>query len=331
MFRLSFLLLSFGAIYVNGQTEGAIVQPDPNDPCTVCFVESETPIAEPTFSWFTGEANSTCSEIIASVTSASLLQGDDECKDYQLMAFQIGCCKSPPFEYCPICPDGTDFNRTSIVPIGSSELSNPTCAESWYRLTSYNALFEPGDCSDTVLQRGAFYCGCPNTAQQCYLCPDQQRPTNPERGDAWVTNSNCEGLEFLFSLYNTEECDGIRNDYGVDFAHFCKCPDYVKNETGTCSLCSGGMANPQFVYTAEGDTFERTCQQAQDFAESITRENICLRFMEEVISKGCQCNDGTGPIFREEGDTSDAMTVNKLTKMVSLMMGMTLFVMGVLL
>ncbi len=327
MFRSTFLLLAFSALRVNGQTEGAINTLDPNGPCTVCASETETANTDPSFAFFTGSSNFTCGEIISMVSSGSLLQGDDECKDYQLWAFQIGCCASPPFEYCPVCPDGSAFTRSNEIPSGTSTRANPTCAENQYTLFSHNALFTPGVCSDTLLQRGAFYCGCPDVEQQCFLCPDEQPPTNPERGDAWITNSNCEGLEYLFSLYTADECDGYRNNYGFDFAHFCKCPNHEKQDTGYCSMCQGGMANPQFTYTSPDDTFQRTCQQAQDFAESFVRESSCIDRMNEVIAKGCQCNDGTGPVFSTEKPASNAVSL-RLTSMVFPVVVLSLVVLG---
>jgi hypothetical protein len=314
MFRCSILLLSFAAVHVSGQTEGSINQPDPNEPCSVCF-SGDAPLIEPTFKWFQGVTDMTCSDIVTAVFDAAILQGNTVCKDYQLRAFQMGCCSSPPYEYCPVCPDGSAFERSNEVPIGTGSGTPPTCAENLYRVASYNALFTPGTCADTVIQRGAFYCGCPNVEQQCFLCPDESNPENPERGDGWVTGSNCEGLEFLFSLYNTEECDGLRNNYGVDFAHFCKCPNYEKTSDAKCVMCADGLANPNFVYTES--PFTRTCQQAVDFSESITRENICLAQMNDVIAKGCKCNGGSGPTFKEEAKKDGAVGMTASFSMIA--------------
>jgi hypothetical protein len=306
MFRFSVLFLSFAAVHVNGQTD--ITQPDPNSPCTVCF-NGDAPVTEGGRSWFSGPTEMTCAGIIADVFAADTTQGTQTCKDAQLAAFQLGCCSGPPYEYCEVCPDGSPFTRSNEVPIGSATGTPPTCAENLYTPASYRPFFTPGTCADTAIQRGAHYCGCPNVQQQCYLCPDSQKPTNPERGDAWVTGTNCEGIEFLFSLFDANECDGYRNDYGIDFAHFCKCPDHVKATEDKCVLCGTGMANPGFVYTTDADPYTRTCSQAATFAESITRENSCMREMGEVIAAGCKCNDNGGPKFTVQSNNGDSGAV----------------------
>jgi len=307
-YYLTFLLLALCAMQVKGQTEEAIPQLNATDPCTVCrgINEAVNTNPAPAQIWFQGESNVTCSQLIPKVDG--YVQGDEDCQEIQLMAFQLGCCRLPPYDTCDICPDGSDYVRSNTVPVGSSQQADPTCAVNLYRVASYNALVTPGTCEDTLLQRGAFYCGCPNTTQQCYLCPDQQAPTNPERGDAWLTGSNCDGLAYLFSLYNESECGTTRENWGVDFANFCRCPDYVMNSTGHCAMCEGGIENPDFVYTGESDPFTRTCQQAQDFAESIFRENICIEQMNAVISKGCVCKGGTGPVFHTDEEGTSAAT-----------------------
>jgi hypothetical protein len=242
----------------------------------------------------------TCQSIVTAVAASASLQGSDECKTNQLAAYQLGCCTSPPYFHCPICPDGSDYVPSNTIPLGQG--NDPTCAI--YELTknSYSSAFEVVTCADTFLQRAAIYCGCPDVEKECTVCPDGQTPTNPERGDAWITQSNCAGVEFLLSLYSAEECSSLRDSYGVDFAHFCKCPDYEKADTGTCLMCEDGIANPNFVYLSTA--FERTCAQGAQFAESITRDNICIREMNEAIGLGCQCKNGSGPVFKPTGSST---------------------------
>lgn len=321
MFRTGALLLSFAAARVNGQTGAGISQPDPNDPCTVCF-DSQTPVTDPTFKYFNQPTETTCQGIIDGVAAASTTQGTETCKNYQLAAFQLGCCGSPPYEYCPVCPDGSDFTRSNEIPFGTAEVT--TCAENLYRPASYNGIFKEGICSDTVIQRGAFYCDCPGVEQQCSLCKDGSPPGNPDRGEAWVTNSNCEGLAFLISLFTAEECEGSRDNYGVDFAHFCLCPNHTKAVEEECSMCEGGIANPDYTYTSEGDAFTRTCAQADDFAKSITRENICMTLMQGVLDKGCKCNSG-GPVFKvpdESGAISLGSTLSAIAMLSLVLKGL---------
>jgi len=306
MYRIGTLLLAFAAAQVTGQTGSAIIQPNPNSPCTVCWSSSETPTTTPSFVWFTGQTNLTCASIIADVDKNNTLQGSDTCKNNQLAAFQLGCCKSPPYDYCPVCANNGTYSPNNVIPLGSTQ--QYTCAENLYRVASYNALVQPGNCSDTVIERGSFYCGCPNAQQQCWLCPDQSPVGNPARGDAWVTNSNCQGLEFLFSLYNKQECTNLMTDFGVDYANFCKCPGQQQTAISQeCLLCSGGLANPDFTYTSSSDTYQRTCSQAADFAKSIIRQNICDKYMGEVLAKGCKCNSG-GPVFQNKNSGAMGMT-----------------------
>jgi hypothetical protein len=295
-YRAAALVLSFSALRIDAQIEGTIEPQDPSGPCTVCFTSGEEPnlAPDPSIIPFRGQTDMTCESIVASVAGSADLQGSDTCKNNQLAAYQLGCCQSPPYFYCTVCPDGSDYVSSNVLPLGLG--TNPTCAEYEVTRQAYASLFTPGLCSDIPLQRAAPDCGCPGVERECSLCPDGQRPTNPERGDAWITGSTCEGLEFLVGLYKSDECIELRESYGVDFAHFCKCPDYEKEDTGTCVMCEDGIANPDFVYVTE--PFERTCTQASDFASSVTRESICTREMGEAIAAGCECKNGSGPVFK---------------------------------
>ena len=158
-----------------------------------------------------------------------------------------------------------------------------------------------GTCADTLLQRSAHYCGCPDAEQQCFLCPDGEKASNPERGDAFVFQQRCEGVEFYFSLLTEDEC-GKAASIGVDYANFCRCNEYKKTSQAQCNLCSGGIAgirNPDFIWRQENRPavpFERTCQEAQDFADSIINEQVCLREMAKPLAAGCECK-GNGPEF----------------------------------
>lgn len=271
----------------------------------------------------------TCETIVASVASSASLQGSDVCKNNQLAAYQLGCCQSPPYFHCDVCPDGSDFVRSNRLEFGIA--TNPTCAAYEITKNAYNSPFTPGSCADTFLQRSAFDCGCPNVEKECSLCPDGQRPTDLERGDAWITGSNCEGLEYLLSIYKEDECTGLRENFGVDFAHFCTCPDYEKEDTGTCVMCEDGLSNPDFVY--KETPFQITCKQGVEFAESITRENICLREMQEAIGAGCTCKNGSGPVFKASngnngGNGGDSATAADGLATLAVSLAFALFVNG---
>lgn len=267
--------------------------------CTVCADGSDPLTVGPP-----------CDSLDASV--AGMSSGDTSCKNQQLLHFQTGCCRDPPYEYCPICPDGSaPPGITNKVPIGDFA-DPPTCQEVQYRRETLIGVFEDGDCTDTFLQRGSFYCGCPGVQQECWLCPDKKEPGNPDRGDAWATQSNCRGLQYLFSVFSAQECQDLPATFGVDLAAFCLCGTVdASNETtgdandGTevgvetdeeeykCTLCDNGgsVKNPDFIYTNETDVYQRTCGQAQDFAEYVISSYACRDLLARPREM-CDCGGG---------------------------------------
>jgi hypothetical protein len=249
-------------------------------PCTVCALGTDPATDNPE-----------CSGLDAGVFGLS--GTETTCLNQQLVNYQKRCCTSPPYGYCTICPDGsTPSGLQNPVPTGEFA-QDPTCDEFQYQKNSMQHLFVEGDCSDTYLQRTSFYCGCPGVEQQCWLCPDKSPPGNPDRGDAWATQSNCRGLEFLFSVFRADECANIPANFGIDFAAFCLCPGVEVNQTETpvCSLCpdGGSVTNPDTVYTDEGAVFERTCRQAEEFAQYIIWDKACDRLFEQARSI-CTCS-----------------------------------------
>lgn len=262
--------------------------------CTLC-ADGNEPISD--------VSTSPCSDIGSSI--AGLVQSDNSCKDQQLAAYQAGCCRDPPFEYCPVCPDGTPIPEPlNGVPIGTNPADEPNCREVQYRRETLIGVFEQGTCADTFLQRGSFYCGCPNIEQQCWLCPDKNPPGNPDRGDAFATNSRCRGINYLFSIFNADECATLPDVFGVDLAAFCLCgglDEESENAEVTtdedpyqCSFCEGGgqVVDPDLVYTDESDFFERRCGQAQDYAQYVTTERACTDLFERA-RQTCQCTGGS--------------------------------------
>lgn len=238
---------------------------------------------------------SPCDDLATGV--AGMSAADTSCLNQQLRNYQLGCCRDPPYEYCPICPDGSaPPGLTNKVPIGDFA-DPPTCEEVQYRSQTLLGVFEDGVCEDTFLQRGSFYCDCPGVQQECWLCPDQQEPGNPDRGDAWATNSNCRGLQYLFSVFSAEECTNLPETFGVDLAAFCMCGglnETVDPEAETCSLCENGgtVKDPNFIYTNETDAYQRTCGQAQDFTEYVTTSGGCRTLLARAREK-CECTGGS--------------------------------------
>merc|ERR1712014_461708 len=108
-------------------------------------------------------------------------------------------------------------------------------------------MFEDGTCDDTFMRRGGFNCGCGDEqVQQCWLCPDKQPPTKPEKTDAWVTNSKCRGIDFLYSLLTEEECSSFPFTVGVDLSIYCGCNGLNQTEIDEqqelyqCNFCLNG-------------------------------------------------------------------------------------------
>mmetsp|Transcript_20622 Transcript_20622/g.31519 ORF Transcript_20622/g.31519 Transcript_20622/m.31519 type:complete len:307 (+) Transcript_20622:97-1017(+) len=258
--------------------------------CTSCWGGRDF-ILNPTFAFF-ANATRPCSTVLNDMNALAAAGIDDnstDCRDAQLEAFQLGCCPEAPKQYCTICPDGSPHNRLDIVPIDGNN-NDPSCEVSQFREASLNALFETGTCSDTVLRRGAFYCGCPNTAQECFLCPDGGEPPNKRKVDAYQSGANCQGQNYLFSLFTANECEILRPNLGVDFSAFCECPGYAMPEIDyECSLCPEGqrVGNPDKIHTAPGAQYERTCAQAEAFVEFVTNPKTCDSNMQEAREACC--------------------------------------------
>jgi hypothetical protein len=260
------------------------------DVCTSCWKE-DTFILEPTFIFF-ANATKLCTAVLDDMNALAadgILDASGDCKNAQLEAFQLGCCPRAPKLYCTICPDGTPHERLTVVPI-NGDANDPSCEVSQVREASLNGFFETGSCPDTILQRGAFYCGCPNTEQQCFLCPNGGEPPNKRKVDAYQTESNCQGNDYLFSLFTADECTNVLPNQGIDFSAFCECPGYVMPESDyVCDLCPEGEYVPNLskVHTATDAAYERTCGQAQDFTEFVINPIICDQNMEEAREACC--------------------------------------------
>lgn len=280
---LSLLLVSVGSVsVVNGQLED----------CTLCANGLDDQKDD-------ALTRTECTQVQTSI--AGLLQTDETCKVQQLTAYQSACCDNPPYEFCTVCPDGSEFVLLNEIPTGVNPADNPTCQEAQFNPNLLIGVFQQeglGRCEDTFLQRGAFYCGCPNTQQQCWMCPDQGEPGNPDRGEAWRTNSRCGGINYLFSVFTADECGELPTAFGVDFAAFCECGGLEERDPPPayeCEFCPGGgqVVDPNLIYSAPGAVFERNCGQAESFAEYITTERACNELLTEAREK-CQCTGGSG-------------------------------------
>lgn len=231
-----------------------------------------------------------------------LFDTDKDCRDLQLGAYQAGCCPNPPFEHCEYCEDGATPILDNTIPTGQF-VGGEACYDYIYQNQAYFGLFEDGKCEDTFLQRAGFYCGCPNQRQECWLCPDKQPPSRPAKGDAWVTDATCRGIEYYFSLMKEDECSSFPILSGADLAIFCGCGGLnqtkidVEAESFTCNLCRNGgkVRNPDQIYTTNG-TFYKTCGQAEEFARDVIKTPSGCKnvgYFGEAW-ENCKCTEGPG-------------------------------------
>jgi hypothetical protein len=258
------LLVYVNVIVVNGE-----------DKCTPCETGSDFISAAP---------QPTCNDILMETKSKTngLFDTDQQCKNLQLNNYQKGCCAFPPFDYCTFCDDpNITPNLDLYVPTG--QFADPyNCYEYSYQNEAMIGMFEDGKCEDTFMRRAGHYCGCGSTQkQECYLCPDGNSPTKPQKMDSWITNTNCRGIEYLFSLLKEDECTSYPFMAGGDLSIYCGCNGIntteieEQEEIYTCSLCENGgvVTNPTTIYNymAVLSTQHKTCSQAEDFARTIIK------------------------------------------------------------
>uniref|UniRef100_A0A7S0Y8Z9 Uncharacterized protein n=1 Tax=Pseudo-nitzschia delicatissima TaxID=44447 RepID=A0A7S0Y8Z9_9STRA len=269
------------------------------DLCTTCFAAKEIRYPD----------EQVCKDFAPRVNG--MFQTDYDCRDIQLEAYQKGCCPAPPQDHCDYCADGTPYNPDLKVPSGQFT-SGESCFDYKYANSAHIGLFEDGTCDDTFLRRAGQYCGCPNQVQECWLCPDKAPPGKPGKADAWVTGSNCRGIEFLFSLLTKDECTTFPLDVGADLAIYCGCGGLneeeieEQQETFQCELCRNGgfMVNPGLTYT-DGSSFTKTCQQADDFAKDVIKTPYgCNNSRYFGDARAACCSNGSGATSARNGAAS---------------------------
>mmetsp|Transcript_46574 Transcript_46574/g.52093 ORF Transcript_46574/g.52093 Transcript_46574/m.52093 type:complete len:364 (+) Transcript_46574:507-1598(+) len=226
-----------------------------------------------------------CNQLSRSING--LFATDHDCLENQLLTYQKGCCPKAPFDYCSYCEDPLIEPELEYrVPTGQFvEQDAYTCYDYKYQNEALIGMFQDGSCADTFLRRAGHYCGCgPTQVQECYFCPNQKSPTKPHKTDPWITQSDCRGMEYLFSLFKEEECTAFPLETGADLAIYCGCGGLNQTEIDEqaeiyqCTLCDNPeekVTNPDFVYTnvleGSNDLYTKTCRQAEDFAATIIK------------------------------------------------------------
>jgi hypothetical protein len=264
-FTLQHALLSIVVCVMVATNRMFVVTAQSDNSCTVCISGNEMRFPDLEI----------CQEFPPQTNG--MFKTDNDCKNLQLQSYQKGCCNNPPFDYCSYCEDGTSFNPDAIVPTGQF-VGGLTCFDYGFSNSAMIGVFTDGECSDTFMRRAGHYCGCPGQEQECWLCPDGNPPNNPGKGDEWVTQSNCRGIEFLFSLLKKDECDAFPMDAGADLAIFCGCGGLnqteieFQQEIFKCELCRNEafIVNPDKIYT-DGSSFSKSCKDADNFARDVIK------------------------------------------------------------
>jgi hypothetical protein len=239
-----------------------------------------------------GSITTTCTELLNTYNQnkEELERNRNKCVEHQLLGYQAGCCTTVDTQNgCSICADGSEPVEGYVVPTDGTKDRNPEdCTEGWgYQPYAFNGVWREGECRDTRLQRAGFYCGCPNTYQEQWLCPTKEAPRNPKRGD-FIRFEKCGATEFLFSILKAGEIKDARTDFGFDYPAWCECPGVTLDNDFDCQFCPGDTnikagyhdqifnSGTQNVRDPNGKwDYRRTCAQAEDYTRYVTKDDRC--------------------------------------------------------
>jgi hypothetical protein len=248
------LLLLVGLSYAQSQNE-----------CSACADSEEDPSAfdDPRGA----EDGPTCKDLVEN--AARLTDGSQECQENQLATFQLGCCVSPPQQFCSLCRDGRPgFDSTRTIPRDVSESVEFTC-ENVAILDRFvqEYIGTAGECQTTLLARSAYWCGCPEAVQEAapcqLLCNNGNSPTDLNLSDP-VTGKTCARFQYEYSLLTSNECARASTYIGFDATSFC-CTDVEPEDN--CPICPFGqkLMDPNTVVTTEFFG-EVTCGDIAEYA-----------------------------------------------------------------
>jgi hypothetical protein len=215
--------------------------------------------------------------------ATNLLQaGTTDCLNAQLLNYQNGCCEEVP-RSCTICPNGSPYNPDAIIPSFDPFAGAITCADMNVDGAYLDYIFQEGDCSDTLLQRSASWCGCQQVERSCYLCPDRSQPPNPNLVDPVYYGWSCATFEFVSSYFSESECQGlVHNIFEFHAPSWCGCPDSPIPQV--CRLCPEGrhIVKPHELL-GEGDF---TCQELALSTHYIPAQEACDRVLHNYQEQG---------------------------------------------
>ena len=237
-------------------------------------------------------------------TSSSVIARTVECAEMQLELFQQGCCKQPPSDRCTLCPDGSSFLGSSVIPNFSPSDGDFSCADLNSNVAYLDYLFESGVCADTLLRRSASWCGCPGVERTCSLCPNGERPPNPTLVDPVYYGWDCDTFDFVSSYFSIEECPGLVDSIlEFDAPSFCGCRDVPIPHV--CDLCPPGhiLSNPHLLL-GHKETF--TCRELALSTRFIPAEGPCDRARTAHESNGyvAACCAPTDSVPKRYGGTA---------------------------
>lgn len=236
--------------------------------------------------------------------AGTMMARTPQCTSIQLELFQEGCCETPPRDRCTLCPDGSSFMGTKVVPNFSPVSGDVSCSDLNADTAFLDYLFEPGTCDDTLLRRSAAWCGCPQVERQCSLCPNGERPPNPSLVDPVYYGWDCDTFDFVSSYFSQSECKGLA-DHILEFdaPSFCGCKDAPIPQI--CDLCPPGyiVARPSLQL---GHEKRFTCRELALSTRYIPSEEPCKRVLGTHQSNGYieACCAPIGQVSKKYGGTA---------------------------